>query len=41
MNSLSIYDKKNRISDKVLNFLIQLASAFSVFVLVVCIGYIV
>lgn len=40
MNNLSIFDKKNRISDKVLNFLIQFCSALSVLILVVCIGYI-
>ena len=40
MNSVSIFDKKSRVSDKVLYFLIQFASALSVLVLVVCIGYI-
>ncbi len=40
MNNLSIFDKKNRVSDKVLNFLIQFCSALSVLVLAVCIGYI-
>lgn len=40
MNNLSIYDKKSRISDKILSFLIQLCSAISVLVLIVCIGYI-
>lgn len=36
----SIYEKKNRLSDKVLNVLIHGASLFSVFILVVIIGYI-
>ncbi|WP_034863847.1 phosphate ABC transporter permease PstA [Thomasclavelia saccharogumia] len=40
MNNLSILDKKKRISDKALNFLIQFCSALSVLILVVCIGYI-
>lgn len=40
MNNSSIFDKRRRISDKVLNFLIQLSSAFSVLILLVCIGYI-
>ena len=40
MNNLSIFDKKNRVSDKVLNFFIQASSALSVLILVVCIGYI-
>lgn len=40
MNNLSIYEKRNRISDSVLNFLIQFCSALSVLILVVCIGYI-
>lgn len=40
MNNLSIFDKKNRVSDKVLNFFIQTSSALSVLILVVCIGYI-
>lgn len=40
MNNLSIFDRKNRVSDKVLNFLIQFCSALSVLILVVCIGYI-
>lgn len=29
MNNLSIFDKKNRVSDKVLNFFIQASSALS------------
>lgn len=40
MNNSSIYEKRNRISDSVLNFLIQFCSALSVLILVVCIGYI-
>ena len=40
MNNLSIFDRKKRISDKALNFLIQFCSALSVLILVVCIGYI-
>lgn len=40
MNNSSIFDKRRRISDKVLNLLIQLSSAFSVLILLVCIGYI-
>lgn len=40
MNNLSIYEKRNRISDSILNFLIQFCSALSVLILVVCIGYI-
>lgn len=36
----SIFDKKSRYSDKILNFLIQISSAFSVLILLVCIGYI-
>ena len=39
MNNLSIFDRKKRISDKALNFLIQFCSALSVLILVVCIGY--
>ena len=40
MNNLSIFDRKKRISDKALNFLIQFCSALSVLILGVCIGYI-
>ena len=40
MNNLSIFDKKKRVSDKVLNGLIQFCSALSVLVIVVIIGYI-
>lgn len=36
----SIFERRHRNSDKVLNFLIQLSSALSVLILVVCIGYI-
>ncbi|MBM6840592.1 phosphate ABC transporter permease PstA [[Clostridium] spiroforme] len=36
----SIYDKKHRLSDKILNLLIYLATFLSVFILVVIIGYI-
>lgn len=36
----SIFEKKNRLSDKILNILIHTASLFAVFILVVIIGYI-
>ena len=36
----SIFERRHRSSDKILNFLIQLSSALSVLILVVCIGYI-
>lgn len=36
----SIFEKRHRTSDKILNFLIQTSSAFSVLILLVCIGYI-
>lgn len=36
----SIFEKKNRLSDKVLNVLIRGASLFSVFILIIIIGYI-
>lgn len=36
----SIFEKRHRNSDKILNFLIQTSSAFSVLILLVCIGYI-
>jgi len=35
----SIFERRHRSSDKILNFLIQLSSALSVLILVVCIGY--
>ncbi|WP_455684742.1 phosphate ABC transporter permease PstA [Thomasclavelia sp.] len=40
MINSSIFDKRNRITDKILNILIQLSSALSVLILLVCIGYI-
>ena len=36
----SIFDKKSRLSDKILSFLIQLSTFISVGLLVVIIGYI-
>ena len=36
----SIFERRHRSSDKILNFLIQLSRALSVLILVVCIGYI-
>lgn len=36
----SIFERRHRSSDKILNFLIKLSSALSVLILVVCIGYI-
>ena len=36
----SIFERRHRSSDKILNFLIQLSSALSVLILVVCTGYI-
>ena len=36
----SIFERRHRSSDKILNFLIQLSSALPVLILVVCIGYI-